>query len=531
MGAKDDYRDWGKYRKLAGSTAGGVKKGLKWAFDQDSNTTVSGYLKKIFILPLLILFYPFRSRIFILLLTLVIIFIIFYPIISAWRSGYLQSLTDEGLIGVEQTGAPILVKTGLWEIYKTWRDPSSLREPYDLNSKVVEVGDYGVEIQSFKSELRTYLTENNEAVDLQLFANVKATSLPEEDLELSFECYVEGYGGRDKKLGLVEPNSVLIPSGGKTESNDVSCLVPEYKAFEKQETTRKAVFIVKYNAVSQSKYRAYFLSKKNYDMMLEQKYTNPFEFYHIEDSLLDKDTREVTSESTKGPMNFVIGTVKGQTQPFIQSESKVYFIAVMLENANTNTFGSLRKINEIQVYVPSAVKLREEVPTRCAFELTGESAYIGDAKFDVYRVKDEKIERYNRDCEIGLSSDRDECLDFKQEMLFSCAFKVQEIDDRWDMFYSEFAARGDYEYENRRIASVIIQNKDTESGNCESLAEVDCKNKQGCMSTIENSVFVNCRSCPSTYKVCGDYVDETSCNENKCNLGNCLFENGLCKTI
>src|SRR3990167_4133726 len=162
---------------------------------------------------------------------IVIIAVIFF--IRATNEGFLQSATKEGLVGIERTGAPILVKSVFWRnLYMAWKNPSSLRDPYSLDTVTVKSdANYGVKIQSFGNVVERFVSQNGEPINIALFANIEATSLPDEgDLEIIFSCFINEAGNKITN-GITKPYTKIIPQGSDSETFSVECSFPSYAKF------------------------------------------------------------------------------------------------------------------------------------------------------------------------------------------------------------------------------------------------------------------------------------------------------------
>ena len=460
---------------------------------------------------------------------IVILAVIFF--IRATNEGFLQSATKEGLVGIERTGAPILVKSVFWRnLYMAWKNPSSLRDPYSLDTVTVKPdANYGVKILSFGNVVERFVSQNGEPIDIALFANIDATSLPDEgDLEIIFNCFINEAGNKITN-GITKPSTKVIPQGADSETFSVECSFPSYAKFDKKENTKRVEFVARHRFASQARFRSYFMDEEDYRDLLDKGISDPFSYNKINDPLLDG--RVIKSEASSGPLEVAVGTPsKLQTQPFIESESNIYFIMVSLVNTNILSLGNLRKINDITLNVPHAVKLNTEVGD-CAFEDTGEQVTVGGGKFDVYKLKESKLAIANKNCDSLDTIEVKDCIDDKEKLGFSCGFKVTDISSNADIFLSEFTTRVDYEYEAREFRAITIRKDETTVTGCNLLAENECVIKQECIASFEEGRFISCGYCSSLYRVCGDYANEVNCNKDPCDLGNCVYQNGFCASI
>jgi len=476
---------------------------------------------------------PFRGLAYLIknfgvpIFAIIILVAAIFFIYRAQEVGVLQSVTNDGLVAIKRTGAPVAAKYGFFKFFDAWSNPETLADPYALETEVVDTGvNYGVEILSFESLKSTYISRNNEPVDIKMAANIKAISLPQEDLELTFDCYTLEDNGNYK--GMAIPDTKTIPRGSSQDQfHDVSCSFQGYDKFKRKVESKTVIFTAKYDFTSQSRFPAYLISQEDSKNLLKLGINNPFEYYKISDPRLNG--RVMKSVSPKGPVEVSIGTLKAQTQPFIEGEDNEYFIAVGLKNAYALSLGNLRSIKSIILNVPDAVELVQG--NDCDFVPTGEEISIGGGRFKQYDVSTSSLAIANRDCDsLGVSASRD-CVNDKQNLRFTCPFKVKELEGTDQIFYTEFAAEVQYEYEAKDLRAIAIKKEDVGLVGCDLLAEGECTTTQGCIVNYENNQFKSCGFCPAEYKVCGDYNNQNECNSNLCNLGTCMFENGLCKSI
>lgn len=194
----------------------------------------------------------------------------------------------------------------------------------------------------------------------------------------------------------LNPNNVDFATGVKKPTFDSASPIETTEDLP-LEVPGKVTMFIRYNFYSKASHRTYLLSKEVVSGLLRRDPpVDIFEYYGVVDPQLKSD-RTVTSQATPGPLNLGIGTYS--SQPFV--EGTPYSFAVTLTNNFGEWKGNLKKLDSLEVMIPPYIRLETDQDfgnvgqvTTCPFIYD----HDGENGFRVYKLKDEELEKVNKEC-------------------------------------------------------------------------------------------------------------------------------------
>jgi len=250
---------------------------------------------------------------------------------------------------------------------------------------------------------------------------------------------------------------------GRPSINNILC---NYKEGIKLEDLKEAFFesedrnlaALKFNIRARYDFETNAFSKVYYmsnqalqDIFLEGE--DPFKKFNIKDSLIQRDGT-IKTENTAGPIDFVIASP--DAQPF--AEGNPYFLEIGIRSAGSKWKGDLRRLNSLEVHVPSEIIIEEE---NCDLERSNNVYGDQVGLFTIYNLKEENIKKINDICASTREADRvtgkiisDTCLDKVEDIPnFLCQFTMQD-NQNTEPEFTYFRGNAEYEFETR-ITDVI----------------------------------------------------------------------------
>ncbi len=322
---------------------------------------------------------------------------------------------------------------------------------------------------------------------VQVLGRFTASS-PLADLDLVVQCQLEDEKPVDAVLSSFSAvgNTARIFKGSK-EVVTAGCvfpagLIPEEKTFVtgfelstsslKKElpitTAGKVKMMIRYTFNSKASHKTYLLSRDVARKILlkDPEKDSPlkiFEYFGVKDTQLQSDGR-LRSLATPGPLNLGIGTYS--SQPFV--EKTPYAFAVTLTNNFGEWRGELKKLNSLDLLIPPDIRLEGDEDfgssvenfagssvSSCHFVYAGE----GDNGFRLYSLKDEELEKVNKECSKEVlqsnSLTEKECIDIfgkDKDIIFNCAFKENNAYPR--LTFDFIRAEANYIYQTSQSAVV-----------------------------------------------------------------------------
>lgn len=431
---------------------------------------------------------------------LVLIGIFVYNLINSGQGEY---IIKEGWTnvqpGVEEGKKGVF---GFWE-YIT--HPGAANRDFD--SVVIENVDnvnLGVKIDEFNG----VSPEFDENKPIQMFARIEMAGISGNNVQepVLLGCSLEDYKGDFS----VEPILLTYYGDGNLYVDSALCNFPRgINIYGSQDIdTKKAVINATSEYTQLVTYRAYFMRNEDYNQ-LRINNENPFQKYAINYQYLNPLTNEVTSVSTKGPLNIGIGVTK--TQPLTEGTE---YIPLIVSFKNNLYSGNLVDITDFKLILSNLIEL-DTNPNACAFVLIeerGDNNVYGLSQY----VKEKGFTNLD---EYGGDS-------------LSCNFKVVSDfpSDFSDIFYTIFRLEAKYVYSVEKKTNIKIRNsEDDEEDACNYiLNEFECINSNSCKPQFIDDEFSNCVKC--IYASCSEYKDEESCYNNYCQFSNgCYWSEASCK--
>ncbi len=447
--------------RVTGKVAGGVGRGVlgvgrKIIQAGEGRGIIPDWVKKIFGLGLKFTF------------GLLIIGIVIVTLIL----GFNWYQTGVGGVGVthaqvagKEVGLPILTKLGLRDAYLAVVSPEQLLVQSSFESDIEKNAanvNLGVRIKNFETIGKVFTDQA-----FSMVGTIEAESLPDA-IELFVTCNMEDY-----QNNFPVPAEISLPGAvnnlarinkGIKEVIQATCTFPEGVRIEDSDqviTAKQASMHVAYNFETKASHKTYVL-----DIGELQKFKSrdqdPFDFYKVSDPQLT-GKRTIKSKATPGPINLAIGTY--QSQPFTQDTP--YWLGVTIAN-NAEWRGNLQKLNSLELQVPDFISLesdpefgRSAQPATCDFTSTGKTIQDGNLKYKVYELKNEVLEKVNKNCDIKSLKDtvltRQTCIDlFKISLDFRCRFKLSKDLQSPTLTYDAIGAKAKYIYETEKNAAVNI---------------------------------------------------------------------------
>ena len=451
------------------------------------------------------------------IMIIVILGLIFFVgmfIFNVWSSGAGSTMTEEGLVALDGVGAPI--ESGLFNFWKIFKNPSEIGNTFAWGSEVIENEEYdflGVNIISFIETKDKFLS--NEPI--QARGIVDGAGLLDEGMEIRFLCELGDYNGPIE----IYPESYTIYGKGVTRRQEISCIFPEGLSTTKNEHSETAKLKAEYDFKTESFYRVYFMDHnllESFLIMGEDPFMN--NRIQVTNELLIKPQNVMVSQVTEGPIDLKLSSET--SQPFSQESDFVLFNVELI----TKDFGNLKRVKDLKLYVPSAIEFSNDVRL-CDFEDTGDY-YEG---FKVYKITNHSLNnKINMDCAnsnyYALDAD---CIEEFRDIELQCSFKVLDLPEGNDFFFSLIRAEVDYVYEiEKKEVITVIRN---EMGDVCDDFEIneECLSAEGCMPLYSSSGdFVSCKSCSFSSTSCEDYSAEEECVSDLCNFGPCVYVDGSC---
>lgn len=371
----------------------------------------------------------------------------------------------------KEVGLPILTKLGLRDAYLAVVSPEKLLVQSSFESDIEKNAanvNLGVRIKNFEAIGKIFAAEA-----FSMVGTIEVESLPDA-IELLVTCTMEDYQNDFPVAAEISlpgsfSNIARIHKGIK-EVIQATCTFPEGVRIEDSDqviTAKQAAMHVAYNFETKASHKTYVL---DFNELQKFKSGNqdPFDFYKVSDPQLT-GKRTIRSKATPGPINLAIGTY--QSQPFTQDTP--YWLGVTIAN-NAEWRGNLQKLNSLELQVPDFISLESDPEfgagaksATCDFASTGETIQDGDLKYKVYALKDEVLEKVNKDCDIKSLKDtvltRKICIDlFKISLDFRCRFKLSKELQSPTLTYDAIGAKAKYIYETERNAAVNVVKLPTE---------------------------------------------------------------------
>ncbi len=459
-------------------------------------------------------------------IVIILAFVLFLVFLyRSYSTGFGGTVTEEGLVAIDETGSPVVARTGILDYWDFLWNPSSsnLGNKFVWESEVVENEyneDLGVKITDFKETSSYYFSYD----PIQLVGEVEAFSL--EDSILKYSCELEDYEGVVK----VDPEEYPIHRQTGKEITSVSCYFDNGFGTEKDEESRIAKLKVAYDFTTKASLGVYFLNKEALDVF-RNRGEDPLEKVRDPHLMSDGTTEGV---STDGPIR--VDFKIAQRQPLVEEENRHLTIELV---RRPTWSGELKEVKNFELKLPFVMDLTVD-PNYCDFESTGEVDETG--LFNIYRLTESSFKnKVNIACSqnflanLGYSMTEDECRErYKNKISLGCDFRVSNIQATGDRFKDFVNVRVDYIYEteNKEVVTVFKR---------EGLGIDTCKDlsKDACLSTnrckplygITRDDYLGCEACPETWRYCTNYDgSRILCEDDPCEVGPCKFEDNSCKS-
>lgn len=387
--------------------------------------------------------YFFTSTIGILLMLLILV-AFFYGTLRAQETGVTQVILTN--LGDKISKVPILAP--VIDSLKTIQDPSRTIRTYswqadiDKNSQNEELG---LKFQKITSLKKTYLYSE----PISVVSTVKVNSL-KDNSKVTFSCDAT----TSKIKGEIQPNEPVFIPKDLTQVFSIRCDIPENSIKLDGKTVRAENIILKadYDFKTEAYVESYTMSKK----ILTEKQTNQEKIFENENNpRLNKDTGEVRSQYTSGPMRVLINS--DYTQPFTEAgpflNNPYYDLGIIIEKGNSAYQGKLNKINNVYLYLPKNFEL---MPEQTIFE---QGDFVGDEKFseeifNKYKLSEKKIQEINGACKDSSLIDI-QCQNYWERgfIIALTNFKINSL-SKEDLDKNYIGAEVDYEFQSQ-ISQVI----------------------------------------------------------------------------
>lgn len=367
-----------------------------------------------------------------------IIVILFVGLTGSFQSGYSQYLYEKGYNALSKV--PFF--SSLVETFKVIQDPSTTVRTYgwqadvDKNSQNKELG---LTFQKFTSLKQTYLPGET----LSFVGSVKINSL-KDNSQVKFTCNAI----TTKIPGIIRPSEPFILPKDSTQVFSVRCEIPsdEIKLAGKKIRAETVVLEATYDFKTDAYVEAYTMSKK----LLTEKQDNQEDIFENEDnSRLNKETGEVRSQYTAGPMRVLINSE--YSQPFTEAgpftNDPYYSLGILIQKASSFYQGRLNKINKVYLYMPKNFELSDKEER---FELVENE----DEVFDKYSLKQKEIDSLNSACKNYNFLDL-ECQNYWERgfIIALTSFRINYLNkEDLDKNY----IRGEVEYEFKAQTSQVV---------------------------------------------------------------------------
>jgi hypothetical protein len=447
------------------------------------------------------------------LIILGMIFFVGMFIFNVWSSGVGSTMTEEGLVALDGVGAPI--KSGVFDFWKFFKNPSSAADQWKWGSEVIENEEYeflGVKIIKFRESKDKFFS--NEPV--QVSGVVEGAGLLEEGMEIRFSCSLKDYHGPIE----IYPESYTIYGKGVTRRQEVSCIFPDGFSTMKDEHSETATLKAEYDFKTDSFYRIYFMDSN----LLESffiKGEDPFmnDQIQVTNELLIKPHNVMMSQVTEGPVDLRLSSES--SQPFSEKSEFILFNVELI----TKEFGNLKRVNDLKLYVPSAIEFSQDVRL-CDFEDTGDF----EDGFRIYKIRNSSLNnKVNVDCSNNdFYSHKGDCIEEFNDISLQCIFNVLDLPEGNNFFFSLIKASVDYVYEAEKKEVVTVVKNEISDACEEFKTGEDCISAQGCMPNYGGDEFISCKSCPSSWISCESYDTNENCIDDVCGFGLCFFEDDVC---
>lgn len=360
---------------------------------------------------------------------LIVILLLVVGLTRSYTSGLLQYVYESGANIINK--APILAP--LVDVFKTIQDPSRVVRTVSWQAEVDQSSqdqELGLSFERFNS-IKTIYTPGEKLI---LAGSVKVKSL-KDNSKVEFSCEAT----TDKIQGtILKPNEPVILKKDLTEIIPITCEIPTDKiklgsaSFRGENVVLKANYDFKGNAYIE----AYTLNSK----LLENVQTI---FKNEQNSRLNKDTRQVASEYSNGPMRVLLNI--RDSQPFTEkgpsySSNSYYEFDLAIDKASSLYQGRLSKINTVYLYLPKNFELHD---AEDRFELIESE----DEVFNKYQMKQQYIDKLNLFCrEFNLLDT--ECYNYWERgfIIASSSFKVASL-NKDDLDKNYIRAEIDYEFQ------------------------------------------------------------------------------------
>ena len=451
-----------------------------------------------------------------------VLFLVF--LYRSYSTGFAGTVTEEGLVAVEETGTPIGAKTGILDFFDIIFNPSSskLGNQFVWESEVVENEyneDLGVKISDLKETSSYYFSYD----PIQLVGEVEALSL--EDTTLKYSCELEDYEG----VARVDPEEYAVYKQSGKEVTTVSCYFDNGFDTEKDEESRTAKLKVAYDFTTKAFLKIYFLKQEALNDFRKRD-KDPFE--NINDPNLIRSSSTTQGRSTEGPMRIDLGIP--QSQPLTERENRHLNVELVRRTAWS---GGLKEMQNLELHLPPIMVLNEN-PNYCDFENIGE---VDETGFSIYRISDSSLRnKVNVDCSknflanLGYSLTEDECRErFKDKITLGCDFRVLDLYSEGDMFFSGVSVVANYIYETEKKEVVTVFKREGLGIDiCKDLDKNACVNTNRCkpLYGITRDEYLGCEACTESLRYCTNYDGRPLCEDDPCKVGPCKFEDNSCKS-
>jgi hypothetical protein len=389
-------------------------------------------------------FFGFFWKIFKFILAIVvflfIILLLYGFLTGGYQSGILQYTYENTINFISKM--PFL--PSLAEVFKTVQDPSRVARTFDWQAEVdknSENKELGLTFQKFTSIKSTYLPDE----PISFIGTVKAASL-KDNSKVRFECKAVN----SKVPGTIEPSEPVSLQKDLIKVFSVRCEIPEntIKLDGKKIKGETVVLNANYDFKTEAYVEIYTMSEK---LLTEEQNNKEDVFNDIINSRLNKQTGEVRSQYTQGPMKILINS--GFTQPFTEAgpflSDSYYNLGILIEKGNSLYQGKLNKVNEVYLYLPKNFELNDKEDQ---FELIESE----DEVFNKYRLKQEKINKLNSVCKDVNLLDT-ECLNYWERgfTIAETKFRIVSL-NKEDIDTNYLRAEVEYEFQAQTSKTVKI---------------------------------------------------------------------------
>ena len=350
------------------------------------------------------------------------------------------------------------------EIFKTAQDPSRIVRRGNFEATVDENSEneeLGLKFENLKSLKQSYLKDDEE---INLIATTKITTL-DDKMKIIFTCKdkTSDINGKiDLGGGLQDQEEIEIQENSN-QVFPVQCVLPLKENFdngniafssEQKIKVERIVLSADYNFKTQAYVEAYTMNSR---LLKEKQYNEENPFKDEINSRLNKDTGEIKSKYSKGPIKVLINSE--YSQPFTEQgpflRDSYYNLRILAEQL-TLSQGTLNKINNVYLYIPENFEILEDDKNDFEYD-EGISNDYNEPIFKKYKLKNEMLRNINEYCDERRLSET-ECESYWKTgiSLGKTKFKIVNLNqDELDKYFIRAEADYDFKLETSKTISII----------------------------------------------------------------------------